>query len=113
MSLRPIFVGRIGLEDFRAGVRRRAAREAAIGLAGDRIEHHLIGERSLEFREPARNVLALRAAGLAEAVIGEDAGRAADPIRHAVDDLLAGFVLIESEPEEIVQRAAGLRLAAV
>ena len=55
-------------------------------------------------------MLALRAAGLAEAVIREDAGRAADPVADAVDDLLAALILIEAEPQIVVQRAAGLRL---
>src|ERR1019366_8014132 len=78
---------------------------------GDRIGELLVRERELILGRPARDVLAVGAYRLAEAVVHEHAAAAGLPIQDAVEGLDARgpLGLVEAELHEIMHGAAGLR----
>src|SRR6266851_9681274 len=117
-AFRPILVLGIDLQYLGASVGRLTGGESSAGLAGDVIMENLVRPRKLEFRRPASDVLAMGPERLGEAVIHEDPIAAADPIHHAIEDLLFAYLVlrrffggagVEPEQHEVVHGAAGLR----
>ena len=69
------------------------------------IGQHLMGEWKHAFRVQVVLAIALGSSGLAESIVDLIAAAAAGVAEYAVDDAPAVFVLVESQPHEIVQRA--------
>ena len=108
----PPFMFAVGLDDARAGRVQAAALHQPVAPAAQGIVQRLVGERE-QVGLPGRILRMPRIApGLAEAKIGRHA--AASP-RHAASGrrtpCAPAEVLVETEIEEIAQKAAGLRNA--
>src|SRR5262249_30284770 len=110
-ALDPVLVLRVHLEDFGAGVRGQGATEETVGLASDRIEGDLVGERELALRIPATDMLAVGSAGLRKAIIEDASAGSADPVQHPVEDRLPALAFVEAEIQEVAQEARRLREA--
>ena len=99
----------VGLDDLRAVLRGQAARQPAVGAAGDRVGRHRIAERERGAGIERLAVLLHVAAGLREAIVGEHLLAGGDVRHQPVEHHAAGFVLVEAEIEEVVQEASALR----
>ena len=99
----------VGLDDLRAVLRREAARQPAVGAAGDRIGRHRIGEREGRAGIERLAMLLHIAAGLREAIVGEHLLAGGDVRHQAVEHHASGFVLVEAEIKKVVQEASALR----
>src|SRR5262249_48151810 len=95
----------------RAGAGGEATRQHPVGLAGERVGGHRIGERKLGAGVERVGVLISGTSRLAEPEISESL-LAASKMRHqALEHGTSGLVGIEAEVEEVVQVAATVRLA--
>ena len=101
----------VGLDDLRAVARGKTARKKAVAFSGHAVGNDGIGERKIRAGIEHVGVLVRRAAGLAEAIIGEGFLAAGNMRHQPFKDGAAGLIGIEAEIEIVVQVAAALRQA--
>ena len=114
-GLGPVFVGRISLKDFRAAAAFGTSTQPGVGLPGDRIGQHLVGEGELVFRRPSPDMLTMRAVRLRKPIVRERAAAACLPVENAIEHLRrargCALRLVEAELHEVMHDAARLRRA--
>ena len=105
-------VAAVGVHDLWAGACSLAAREDAVGDAGERVGAHFVGEGELHLGAEVPLIAAPGGVGIAKAVVGGDRMRAGDMRAHAVEHDVSVFVGIEAPVQESLQVAAALGIAA-
>ena len=89
----------------------QASAQAAVGLAGDRIEKDLIRKRELALRIPSADVLTVGSCSLCKSIVEKDSASAAEPVEDAIEDAVPLLVLVEAQMQEVAHVAGGLRNA--
>jgi len=108
LAARPVFVRRIGVENFGHDVIRGRAIEQARGHAAHRIALRKIGERKKISRVKQRRERLRIARRLCKAMIEAAASRARDVDVHRVKHLPPVFIGVEALVEEVTQEATAL-----